>query len=76
MKVGLLSVCIVAIAAGCATATPRRVTTPKPELAERTDFDKGDGLPKRQRIPRWVAPPPAYGNRVVVNECVATPPEG
>jgi hypothetical protein len=70
MKFGLLSVCLVVIAAGCATANPRRIATPHPALAERSDLDK-NGTPKRQRIPRWVAPPPAYGNRVVLNEWAA-----
>lgn len=68
MKFGLLSVCLVVMAAGCATANPRRIATPPPALAERSDPDKPGAMPKRQRIPRWVAPPPAYGNRVVVNE--------
>jgi hypothetical protein len=75
MKLGLLSVCLVVIAAGCATANPRRVATPKPALAERLDPDK-TGAPKRQRIPRWVAPPPAYGNRVVSVESETPAPEG
>lgn len=72
MKFGLLSVGLVVVAAGCATANPRRVTAPHTTLAERSDLDE-NGVPKRQRTPRWVAPPPAYGNRVVLNEC--TPPE-
>jgi hypothetical protein len=68
---------IVAATAGCASATPRRVDAPSPTLADRTRAADPDGeLPKRPRVPRWVAPPPAYGNRVVLLTPSEEVPEG
>ncbi len=79
MKIDLLVLSLlVAATTGCATANPRRVDVPPRAFAERAPPDEVDG-PSRKRppAPRWVAPPPAYGNRVVrLVEFEALPPEG
>ncbi len=79
MKTGLLVLSLlVAATTGCATANPRRIDVPPRALAERTPPDEVDGASrKRPAAPRWVAPPPAYGNRVVLLvDTDALPPEG
>lgn len=74
MKLAWFGLLLVVTAAGCATATPRRVDAPQPALAEHSTPTKdGKALPKRPRVPRWVAPPPAYGNRVVFNDVSGEP---
>lgn len=77
MNLGWLGLLLVVTTAGCATAIPRRVDAPQPALAEHSAPAKdGKAVPKRPRAPRWVAPPPAYGNRVVCNEVAPEPDDG
>lgn len=77
MKLGWLGLLLVVTTAGCATVSPRRAFAPQPALAEHSEPTKdGEAVPKRPRVPRWVAPPPAYGNRVVCNEVVPQPDDG
>jgi hypothetical protein len=76
MKSSLLVLTLAMAVAGCATANPRRVQAPAPALAERTTPGENNrAIPKRP-VPRWVAPPPAYGNRVVLFSDTTEPDTG